>query len=123
LRERVSAIVEEFQRLTGQLATLEEASEKTAEELRAAKNAADATLVENRTLQEQLKRMKVEKEEIVSALGSARRRLGESERALAYVQVRGDRVWKGLRMLTESASKLASVRDVAGSFRDFWTPA
>jgi vacuolar-type H+-ATPase subunit I/STV1 len=101
LRGRVSDIVEEYKQLTGQLATLEEASEKTAEELRAAKNVADATLVENRMLQEQLKKMGVEKVEIVSALGSARRKLGESERALAQVQVRGDRVWKGLRMLSE----------------------
>jgi chromosome segregation ATPase len=94
LRERVSVIVEENKRLSEQVSSLEEVSEKTAEELRAAKEIADATLAANRTLQEMLKKVEVEREEIVSALGSARRKLGESERNLAQVQVRGD--WMGV---------------------------
>jgi hypothetical protein len=93
LRERVSVIVEENKRLSEQVSSLEEVSEKTAEELRAAKEIADASLAANRTLQEMLKKVEVEREEIVSALGSARRKLGESERNLAQVQVRGD--WMG----------------------------
>lgn len=113
LRERVSVIVEENKRLSEQVSSLEEVSEKTAEELRAAKEIADATLAANRTLQEMLKKVEVEREEIVSALGSARRKLGESERNLAQVQVRVDEsIWKCLRMLTESTSIMRGLPDV-----------
>lgn len=84
----MAAIVAENKRLSGDVSTLEEAKEKAASELRAAEEAADVMLSNNRALQGRVQKLEAEKEEVMFALGLARKRLVEAEHDLERAQVR-----------------------------------